>query len=123
MSITESKDIINIYKLDPLIKTLFEGLEEELPEDIFKHGGPDPVRKNVRVPERELLVSPLAEHVCDVPQGRPQVPPFLLLSTILLLERLERRLAESWPGIGTRLMENNSSREYDFYRKNGPSMN
>ena len=83
MSITESKDIINIYKLDPLIKTLFEGLEEELPEDIFKHGGPDPVRKDIRVPERELLVSPLAEHVCDVPQGRPQVPPFLLLNTIL----------------------------------------
>ena len=50
-------------------------------------------------------------------------PVALLLSTILLLERLERRLAESWPGIGTRLMENNSSREYDFYRKNGPSMN
>ena len=49
-------------------------------------------------------------------------PVTLLLSTILLLERLERRLAESWPGIGTWLMEN-SSREYDFYRKNGPSMN
>ena len=32
-------------------------------------------------------------------------PVTLLLSTILLLERLERRLAESWPGIGTRLME------------------
>ena len=36
MSITESKDIINIYKLDSLIKTSFEGLEEELPEDIFE---------------------------------------------------------------------------------------